>query len=125
MGMLDIPGHGATEIKIEHLPFYRSLQVVSEKTGLDQSIVLRNQVGFKASPAACLCNYEWNAFDAVIETVNQGPHDWPFFAKILSGTITKFFYRTLDLNCPNCGVLSKQVGIRYAYPVENPWKRHR
>ena len=68
--MLDIPAHDAFDVKIEHLPFFKSLQVVAQNTGLDQSVLLRSQIGFKASPDHCLCNHEWSAFDVIIDTVN-------------------------------------------------------
>jgi hypothetical protein len=114
--MSNIPGHKATEVAIESLPFYKSLQVVVAETGIDWRILMKRQSGFKATPACCKhCGQEWNAYDVIINTVAHGPHDWNFLKTKLTGDTDKFFFRSMSLNCVHCKETSKDVGVLYDY----------
>lgn len=106
--------HDVIEVDISELPFYRSMEVVQENTGLQRDQLLLNNAGFKAIPEACVCGHEWSVFDIVINAIDQEEHDWAFFTKALAGETGRFFYRKTDLTCP-CGITSVDVSVLYNY----------
>ena len=113
-GKKDDP-HGAHQVPKENLYFHNSLTKVAAGTGVDEETLLSNEVGFCASPSACICKkHKWSSFDIVLEAVSTGKHDWNFFAETLQGEPGGYFARTMDLTC-QCGKMFSDVHVLYKY----------
>lgn len=106
--------HGAIRIELHELPFFRSMKIVQDNTGLTEDELLSCNSGFRALPRRCGCGHEWSVFDIVINAVQQEEHDWSFFRSTLVGEFGGFFFRRTDLTC-HCGVTSKDIGVLYKY----------
>ena len=93
--------HDAIKVRMNTLPFHKSMQIVKKNTGLSDDELLLNNTGFRAKPRRCAsCGHEWSVFDIVINAVRQKEHDWNFFKQALVGAIAGFFPQKNGVKMP-------------------------